>query len=737
MTDLQVHSAFKATGKLITSGELKLAFDKVRVLTYELKSAEITAGFEDLLQHYRLLLNYYANGTEDAERQTAYRKIQAKLFVLVSELREELLTQSSTNFEYAQKRYFNANRKKNIPELLDFIQKMRQQIAIAKENDEAHTETINSFQIKLEQHTAQLFSAFWLQTHLTADEKESFTKITLPEYDGLTEKCMIVTALTFSLLRMFEEEKLTMLFDCCQSEDVHVRQRALVGLCFVLTKYNQFLPLFPFVRDRLMLLTDDNLLANSLQSVILQIIGTAQTESITRKMNEEIIPQLTKIAPKLTDKANEENLFGSEDWDEENPEWQKMIEESGLSEKLQELTEMQMEGADVYMSTFAMLKSFPFFSEFSNWFIPFSEDNTALKSLFDKTEGQSLVVSLMKMSLMCNSDKYSFCLSVMQMPENERKKLMQMANMEAVQMEEIEKDETLFNPEKHAANVSKQYIQDLYRFFKLNPYRHDFSDIFSAVLLLHRTYLFRIFAANSDIKPPVANHYFAKNLYPQAISMFEDLAHDNGADAALFQKLGYAYQQTADTEKALEAYLKADLIQPDHLWTLKKIALCYRSQQNFEKALEIYQHIDFLNGEKTTAKFNVAMCYIELGKYKEARKAYTEMEKSNDSPALWRAIVWCAFVAGNLSEAEYYNGRNIEDAPTALDYLYAGHIAWCRRELPQAAEYYLENIDKNTENIDLLTKSILADEKHLLANGIEQNEIPLFMDYLRLRSGEN
>ena len=61
--------------------------------------------------------------------------------------------------------------------------------------------------------------------------------------------------------------------------------------------------------------------------------------------------------------------------------------------------------------------------------------------------------------------------------------------------------------------------------------------------------------------------------------------------AALYQKIGYSYQQTSQFEKALDAYTKADLIQPDDLWTVKKMALCYRLSGNFAKALEYYQHV--------------------------------------------------------------------------------------------------------------------------------------------------
>lgn len=64
--------------------------------------------------------------------------------------------------------------------------------------------------------------------------------------------------------------------------------------------------------------------------------------------------------------------FGFEESDEEkddtNPDWADAIEKSGLGDKLREMNELQLEGADVYMSTFSQLKSYPFFREISNWF---------------------------------------------------------------------------------------------------------------------------------------------------------------------------------------------------------------------------------------------------------------------------------------------------------------------------------------------------------------------------------
>ena len=51
-----------------------------------------------------------------------------------------------------------------------------------------------------------------------------------------------------------------------------------------------------------------------------------------------------------------------------------MMERSGLAEKLKEMSEIQEEGGDVMMGTFEHLKTFPFFSEPANWFLPFDTD---------------------------------------------------------------------------------------------------------------------------------------------------------------------------------------------------------------------------------------------------------------------------------------------------------------------------------------------------------------------------
>ena len=61
---------------------------------------------------------------------------------------------------------------------------------------------------------------------------------------------------------------------------------------------------------------------------------------------------MMKLSPMIGKMIKLDEWMGATGFEEKNPEWQKIIDESGLSDKLQELSELQMEGADVFHSTF-------------------------------------------------------------------------------------------------------------------------------------------------------------------------------------------------------------------------------------------------------------------------------------------------------------------------------------------------------------------------------------------------
>jgi len=731
MNASQIQATFKSALQFLVTGQLKSAFDKTKILVDELQIGEYTDRLSDLQQNYQYLLHYYITGVDDPERKIVYNRLITKVFLLNEELNEELLLRNSTNFEYTQKRYFPySKRYRTSTELLVSLKYFHSQTILLHNLGDSHEVELKRLRSNYETALSELFSVLWLTSTYQQEEKVLFSKVMQPEYPGWLEKTMAVSALTLNLWRVFDDSKLSLLFDVCQHEDQRVKQRALVGICFVLAKHNRFLSYFPAIRNRLVILADDNHILENLQNIIIQLIATAETDKITKKMQEEILPEMMKMSPKLRDKMDSESLLNTDEWNEENPQWQDLLDESGISDKLKELSELQLEGADVYMSTFSLLKSFPFFTEFSHWFLPFDGQYSAVNELF-KMDDRSLLTAFVSNNVMCNSDKYSFCLSILQMPESQRGMLKQSFKMEAEQLDEMSKDEAILTPDITAKNISKQYVQDLFRFFKLYPQRADFSDMFEFSLSMHKTYLFDILSTNESFKPSIAEYYFSKNHYIQALDLFEDIEHESTATAALYQKIGFSYQQTSQFSKALNAYLKADMIQPDDLWTVRKIALCYRSTGNYAKALEYYQHVDFLKPDQKSILMQIGNCFLELFRVKEALAIYFKLEALEDEDVrVWRAISWCSFVSGNLQQAEYYVNKLLANEPTVQDYLNAGHIAWCQRKLNGAIEFYRKCLGLKQNNRELFVEILLEDKAYLVANGIDADEIPLMLDAL-------
>lgn len=731
MNASQIESTYKSVISLLLAGKLKLAFDKTRLLVYELNRGDIKDNFEDMVRNYRFMLQYFVAGVDDPERKTIYNKQVAKLINLISTLKEELMFRNSTNFEYTQKRYYpHKLHFQSTSALFDSLQYFHKQNELVDTTISLEQSGTTQSRYNFEKLLPDLFAIYWLSTNFQEEDKAVFQKITHKDYPGIIEKSLITSALTLNLWRMFDEEKLIMLLDICQHENIQIRQRALVGLCFIYTKYDDILKFYPSIRNRLVILFDNSTITENLKNIFFLIIGTSETDKITKRMREEILPEVMKMSPIIKDKLDAENLIKSDEWGEENPEWNEILEQSGIADKLQELTELQLEGADVYMSTFSMLKNFPFFNETSNWFLPFDPEYSAVESLFQNNE-KSILTAFLNNSIICNSDKYSFCLSVMQMPQTQRKMMSNSFKMESEQLEEITKDETLLKPDIAARNIARQYVQDLFRFFRINPHHTDFQDIFKLSLKMHNTTFFSLLSSSSEIKTQVAEYYFTKKLYSQAINLFSEIIQESEPSAALYQKIGFAYQQNSQIHDALQAYLKSDIILPDDVWTIKKIAFCYRIIGDFEKAIEFYKHADFLKPNQVNTKIQIAKCLVRSDKHKEALQAYMEIEQSApDNEMVLRSISWCAFVTRNIPQAEYYLEKILSALPTNNDFLNAGHIALCKKDRKGALEFYKKSVELSDGNLQLNIDQINSDKGYLKANGVDEDEISLLLDEL-------
>ena len=381
-----------------------------------------------------------------------------------------------------------------------------------------------------------------------------------------------------------------------------------------------------------------------------------------------------------------------------------------------------------------MLKLFPFFNDLPNWFMPFFTENPEIGKVIESTDEISnrFLSAINKAPILCNSDKYSFCFSLQNLPKENREFMAEGMNAEMNQFNEIQDDEELTDPGKKAGFISNQYIQDLYRFYKLFPRKKDFEDIFDWRFDFHnKIAIGDILKEDDKVLRNIAEYYFSKNHFKEAAEIFTWLL-ETEKNGELFQKLGFCYQKTGNFKKALEEYKKADLFESNKLWNYKKIAYCYRNLKKPEKALEYYQLAESLDEENLNIQMNIGHCFLELERFDEALKCYFKVEYlAPGNKNVRRPIAWCSFVTGKKEQAEKYFQKVINDSPGKHDLMNMGHVQWSMGKRKEALEYYKKSIAQKdfTENEFF---EIFEEDLHiLLEQGVEKDDVSIMLDQLR------
>ena len=116
----------------------------------------------------------------------------------------------------------------------------------------------------------------------------------------------------------------------------------------------------------------------------------------------------------------------------------------------------------------------------------------------------------------------------------------------------------LTDPNKKFRTNVTQYLQDIYRFFKLSPYRKEFEDIFTGKLDIYNSEFFRLTCNASEAEAGLADYFFSKDFYDDALSLYLKQVNERPDDAQLYEKIGYCYQENSDYENALKFYRRAE-----------------------------------------------------------------------------------------------------------------------------------------------------------------------------------
>lgn len=725
-----ITSTYKLLTDALASQRLHAAIECLRVMARVARAPwAINRDIDNLSESYNLLRKYALDGVEDPDRLEMLSLMKSGIRQIASMILRYAEQADSPKQYFGILRYESMQADSSLSELLMQYDKLNceyvEQSLIGRKKYDGQA-SVQAQRNDLETLSRRIFNFIWTLFPMSVDDVRSLESTFANDAIPNRFKELIVSAITLGGLEYFDESRILLLAKLYQQSYPQLEVKALIGMALIMWCHRNVVSGCR-LKNAIETISEKTSWASDLKMIFLELARTRDTERISRKFRDEIIPDMMKLRPDLIKKIG--NMDTTEDMMsiDENPEWAEMLDKSGLGNKLKELNDIQADGGDVMMSTFAQLKGFSFFNEVANWFMPFSLEHSAVTSVLD--DSASDIGELVASSpMICDGDKYSIILSLERIPAPNRRMMLNQFKLQDIHLSELKSSE--LNPEKLSRqNLANKYIQDLYRFFNLYRRKGDFNNPFSDPINLAGIKLLERHIDDTDALAVVGEFYFKRGYWTEALELFELLRSRGENSPELLQKIGYCFQQTGDLLHALENYSNSELMRPDSLWTLRRIAQCLKMLGRPDDALSYYLRIAEKKPDDLKIAMNIGHCYLETQRYDEALSYYYKVEyMSDDASKAYRPIAWCAFLTGDYQRSLDYYNKVLSDDPSASDYLNMGHLHVALKKYREAVNYYGLSRLNTDGGDDAFVSNFSSDYAYLINAGAKEDLLDIILD---------
>ncbi len=692
------HMANNSIYNELQSKHMIEAFAMLTTKVNSLNDWQLQEELEQAESTYNNMLSFIAKGVKDPDRHR----------ILYGVIRAAYSINDRANIEIRLKKHPADRYCKKIAEFMSEpldnagIQKALDNIG--EETDNVKHSTDKSFNesslstdfFPQDKLIGQIFDRIWTSQLWDQSDYSMYLSIISDDKIPSLVRSIIISAVTLAAFEIFDQNKIMLLFDAYLDKDTQISQRALVGLLLLIVRYDSRILFYPQIETRFDLYAENQQFVHDCFRILKQLQYSNFTDIVAMKMATDIIPAIMN-SPKYTpikhirlDKQTDEN--------EENPEWTANTEKDNKAEKkIQQISELQQDGADVYWSTFRNLKRLPFFNSMHHWFVPFANNMQAVQNILKNLRPQtiSIIQRLFSIPTFCDSDKYSFLNMVEAMDSNTQDFTVdqiqsQLGDIDPEASQDIGKNKIT------AENTSRFYIQDLYRFFKIYPLQSQFFDPFRKGLppFVPNKYhlLSRLIPGNYDEVLAMADFMMKWEHYTNAIEMYNLLdPKAREEDAYIWQRIAFCYQKIGNLDMAVKEYETAYKLQPNSDWTLKHLAQTEFDSHKFKEAAG---HIDMiLERDDKNLKWLLlrAKCYMKQGDYEGSipvlYKAVYIDETSNDAQKL---LIYSLIETGNSQKGEKVAKEMVEHNPTTESLITLGHMLLYNQKEKEAFDTYLK-----------------------------------------------
>lgn len=683
---------YKRTINKLDERHLGEALELLQELANVLGDWKLLDEVADVNSAYGLLLYYMEQGNNDPAREQQHTNFIAACYNIAekaAQTERALVTGTSA-------------RMRSISEILKDMENLELKNITSEPCEEDANKHVELY---TELFNASYDSFLW-NDEAAAQAQEVIDSVLIAEND----KILMTSGLFINCLQAFDARKIIFFADnYSTATSSMLRIRMLVAVAFTLYTYRNRLFAYPVITSKLKDLCNNPRFTTDMQNLQKLIIESLSTHEVDRKMREEIIPAMLKSHNFNPEKFGIDSL---EEISESNPEWKNFEQQVG------KLAELEAAGADIYYSTFSTLKRYPFFNNAANWLYPFEENHPGIPKQIRKTGLKGIANALLKSDVLCDSDKYSFCMLTTQMTDGQ-------VNMIISQLPEMGGYDTAIA--QTSESTCRNYLRNLFRFFYLysgkskpaNPFETDMS-------LLDCNELAEAFKDKTEINK-ISAYAIKKGKYDMAIS-FLLLSETKGfADSEVYQELGFCYQKKKSYFDAIAAYEKANALSGDSKWTLQHLAQTNRIVGNYKDALNYYRLLETAKGEDAKIAFRCGECLVHLESYDDAMHEFFKAEYLNpDMTAATRAIAWCSILTDDIKQARKYYDKLLLKEEQGEDLLNAGHAAWIDGDTKAAVELYSRAYAELKREEFL--KRMQSDKEILKTHGISNYDITFMSD---------
>lgn len=683
---------YKRTINKLDERHLGEALELLQELANVLGDWKLLDEVADVNSAYGLLLYYMEQGNNDPAREQQHTNFIATCYNIAekaAQTERALVTGTSA-------------RMRSISEILKDMENLELKNITSEPCEEDANKHVELY---TELFNASYDSFLW-NDEAAAQAQEVIDSALIAEND----KILMTSGLFINCLQAFDARKIIFFADnYSTATSSMLRIRMLVAVAFTLYTYRNRLFAYPVITSKLKDLCNNPRFTTDMQNLQKLIIESLSTHEVDRKMREEIIPAMLKSHNFNPEKFGIDSL---EEISESNPEWKNFEQQVG------KLAELEAAGADIYYSTFSTLKRYPFFNNAANWLYPFEENHPGIPKQIRKTGLKGIANTLLKSDVLCDSDKYSFCMLTTQMTDVQ-------VNMIISQLPEMGGYDTAIA--QTSESTCRNYLRNLFRFFYLysgkskpaNPFETDMS-------LLDCNELAEAFKDKTEINK-ISAYAIKKGKYDMSIS-FLLLSETKGfADSEVYQELGFCYQKKKSYFDAIAAYEKANALSGDSKWTLQHLAQTNRIVGNYKDALNYYRLLETAKGEDAKIAFRCGECLVHLESYDDAMHEFFKAEYLNpDMTAATRAIAWCSILTDDIKQARKYYDKLLLKEEQGEDLLNAGHAAWIDGDTKAAVELYSRAYAELKREEFL--KRMQSDKEILKTHGISNYDITFMSD---------